>query len=398
MSRTGRRARIDVFARVDFDETPAALIHLLGVWRRLGKRYDVCLWVPRPRGVSLAGEPFRLEFTAPPAAEKASFRAKVARAAFYESAELLRLVWKYRREKPDALYVRETPLLAPAIVARFFRIPLFLEMNGALLDEWGGSLGRCQRALLALLLRHQARSAARILAMTGALADFAQSRYAVPAARIQVIPNGADVELFQPGGRTEVRRRLGFEEDIGIVCWVGTYQRWQGVEALLDAFTGLSKRVEGVRLLLVVKPLGPSLKESIRQRGIGARTTVVSVPHERVADYITASDVCAAPFADDSRNRLTGLSPLKLWEYLACGRPVVASRLPDLQFIEDNQLGCLFSPGDAESLRECLQRLLQLRGAERDAMTARCRAFAVDTRSWDAVAGRIENQMSQLLH
>ena len=135
MSRTGRRARIDVFARVDFDETPAALIHLLGVWRRLGKRYDVCLWVPRPRGVSLAGEPFRLEFTAPPAAEKASFHAKVARAAFYESAELLRLVWKYRREKPDALYVRETPLLAPAIVARLFRIPLFLEMNGALLDE-----------------------------------------------------------------------------------------------------------------------------------------------------------------------------------------------------------------------------------------------------------------------
>ena len=69
------------------------------------------------------------------------------------------------------------------------------------------------------------------------------------------------------------------------------------------------------------------------------------VPYADVPKYIALADVCTMPFTI-ARNKKIGLSPLKLYAYLACGRPIVSTYFDDFQFLDDNQIGTLTTPND----------------------------------------------------
>jgi len=125
------------------------------------------------------------------------------------------------------------------------------------------------------------------------------------------------------------RKRAGFDEDYFYAGFVGSFRSWQGLDTLIKAINIVRKQgYEKIRFILVGNgdPL-EQFKEMVKAYGLGKETIFTGrVKYEEVPILINCFDVCLAPFKKE-RNAKIGLSPLKLYEYLACGRPVITSRV-----------------------------------------------------------------------
>lgn len=183
---------------------------------------------------------------------------------------------------------------------------------------------------------------------------YAVSRGA-PEARVVTIRNGVDPELFRP-----VRRDVEPGGRVRLL-YVGTLAPWQGVSLLVDAVARACRQVD-IELTLLAPHKGqwarPLLKR-IAKLGLAERVQLV--PPRALADVpaaVAAADVCLAPLANTRRNRVQGCCPIKVLEYLACGRAVVAAGLPVVrEMLTHGETGWLYRAGDARSLRNAILTL-----------------------------------------
>jgi D-inositol-3-phosphate glycosyltransferase len=183
--------------------------------------------------------------------------------------------------------------------------------------------------------------------------------YAAHASRIATIPCGVDTDLFSPGDRAEARRRLGLDER-PLLLWVGRIAPIKGLDTLLDAVARLSARGHAVQLLVVGgeadEPAdGPeaSLRRRIARLGLdGAVRFIGPQPQSVLPAYYVASDVTVLPSYYES----FGMVAL---EAMACGSPVVASRVGGLvTTVRDGVTGFLVPDGDVGALVERIESLL----------------------------------------
>jgi glycosyltransferase involved in cell wall biosynthesis len=183
------------------------------------------------------------------------------------------------------------------------------------------------------------------------------------------------------------RRALGLSVDAPTVGFVGTFFHHQGVATLIAAAPAILAAVPSARFLVVGDgPARDAWHDAVRAAGV--REAFVfpgQIPHAGVATWINAMDVCVAPFAG-SRGET---SPLKLFDYLACGRPVVVSAIPAVADESRASGGCLdVPPDDPAALASAVRHLLS-DGALRQRLGDAGRAWVVRERGWDAVARRV---------
>jgi glycosyltransferase involved in cell wall biosynthesis len=149
--------------------------------------------------------------------------------------------------------------------------------------------------------------------------------------------------------------------------------------------------------LLVVGdgPEREALEELARSEGIGdAATFVGAVPHADVASYLGAFDVAVVPYG---RIRSFYFSPLKLFEYLAAGRPVVAADVGDLgRCVRHGETGLLYPPGDAEALAGAIETLLSDR-ARAGSLARAGREHVGEYHTWEGNARLIIELTDQLV-
>lgn len=275
---------------------------------------------------------------------------------------------------PDVVYVRGIHLTrTPAKAAERLGRPLVVELNGLLENELRGWL---RRAAVRASHRFTLGRAARVVTVSPLLRQALADRYGYPPERVDVVPNGADVALFRPGDREEARRRLGLPGDRPIVLCVASFYPHHALEVLLQAASA-----SGARLVLVGAQ-GP-VPEGVVSTG--------PVPHERVPEYVQASDVCVFTFrAPDPR---LGCSPMKLYEYMAGGRPVVVATDMDetRRFVEEHGIGVAVDL-DPGALASALAKLLADSEA-RDRMGRRGRELAESTYNWDRAAGQVAESL-----
>jgi len=217
--------------------------------------------------------------------------------------------------------------------------------------------------------------------------------YGAQETRMHTIPCGVDLELFQPRDRATARRQLGLGPDGPVLLWVGRLEKLKGVDILIQALAELDER--DFTLLIVggderAASLKAELRAQARDAGVEANVRFIgAVPHEELPSYYSAADVCVVPSYYES----FGLVAV---EAMACGTPVVASRVGGLvSTVTDGVTGYLIPWRCPEPFAEKLEVLLhnpELRA--NFGLTAR---RSVERFRWQAVALRVGDVYDRVL-
>jgi glycosyltransferase involved in cell wall biosynthesis len=347
---------------------------------------------------------------APPAANGAAFGsdggllAAVRRRLPKAVAELLELAYSvpaYRRlykvwraEAPDVLYERYSLFFLPGLWLKAKTgIPYLLEVNSPLRHERQSHGGLANRHLAAWSEGSVWCGADRVLPVTHVLADYLK-RANVRHERISVIPNGINRERFSSAvDGIEARRELALGNRL-VLGFTGFIRPWHGLARVLDVMSAAAGRHDLHFLIIGDGPGRREIEEKARALGLADRVTLQGVVNrDAVGRYIAAFDVALQPRVVDYA------SPLKLFEYMALGRAIIAPDQPNIREVltaEENAL--LFPEEDDDAFRAALTRLcddpaLRQRLGAAAAKTIESRDF-----TWDANAQRVEALAHELLH
>lgn len=297
---------------------------------------------------------------------------------------------------PDVLYERYTLFNTAGIeLARRLDVPHLLEVNAPLVEEQRDQRGLALPGVATLAQRLVFEQADELLVVSRWLEEYVRG-HGAHEGRVTVVPNAADPELFRPRpGASALRGRLGWDDKV-VLGFVGAMKPWQGVGGLVDALHQLGGVASPFRLLLVGDgPALPAVRERIAALGLAdAVHCAGAVSHHEVPDWLAAVDVALVPF---SASAPAYFSPVKLFEYMAMGLPVVAARLGQtLEIVEHGRTGWLYdadSPGEpAATLARLAQDLEACRHAGR---AGRERVLAEHT--WERNAERVERLVARAL-
>jgi glycosyltransferase involved in cell wall biosynthesis len=187
-----------------------------------------------------------------------------------------------------------------------------------------------------------------------------------PQKRITVIPNGASPKNFP------AKPPLSLENELPTILYIGTLADWQGLETLLKAMP-LINAEHPARIKIVGRGRSrqrKAVRKQIRKLGLEAHVCLLDpLPHHEIPALIAQADLCVAPLGLNDRNIVQGCCPIKVLEYMAAGRPILASNLPVVrELVREGVDGLLFWPDDPDDLARNALRLL------RDPQFAQCLA------------------------
>ena len=181
--------------------------------------------------------------------------------------------------------------------------------------------------------------------------------------KLIVAHNGVDLERFETGkSPSRLREELGLPQAVKIVCYCGNTYSGRGIELLVDAASKFKDLV-----FLVVGGLDEDNNKYIRmanERSINNLLIQGFVPHTEVPKYLKASDVLVIPYSSNMTIRggikaVEFTSPIKLFEYMAAGKPIISSALPTIiEILEDGETASLFEPDNFGSFCEKLDLVL----------------------------------------
>lgn len=303
----------------------------------------------------------------------------------YNVPAFLRLRRAVKEPRADALYERYAFFhVAGAMAARAAGVPLILEVNYTADTPLYRRRSRLLRPLARAAERFVFRRARLIVAVSSVLRNGIVAG-GIPADRVLTLPNAADPDRFRPEISGEaVRARHGL---LGarVVGFTGAFFPWHGVGFLLDALAELLREMPDAAALLVGDgPERSLLEERVRQEGLGERVRFAGwIGHEDLPEHVAAFDIAVMPDSNEYG------SPMKIFEYMAMGKPVVAPRLgPLADGIVDGETGILFPRRDETALRAALAALLGDE-ARRRQMGERARAHVLANHTWDRNAARV---------
>lgn len=287
------------------------------------------------------------------------------------------------RRRPDVVYQRFSLWsCAPMELAAQRRWPSVLEINAPLIDEQAHHRELVDRGTAEARAIRAIRAATVPFAVTAEVAAWAEC---LAGRRVAVIPNGVDPGRFVIGERRDHPADQRAPVTIG---FVGTYKPWHDLDAIVATVDHVSRQPDlpPVRLLLVGD--GPELAGLLDRldalEAVPAVTVTGAVPADRVPALLAEMDIALAPYGLEEQY----FSPLKIFEYLAAGVAVVASRIGGLCGLADGHEALLVPPGDRHAFAGAVARLCA-DPAARAALGRAGRDAARSRHGWHLVVDRI---------
>lgn len=309
-------------------------------------------------------------------------------------------LWTARKQKIDIIYTRNgSPFPLASLLSRITGIPLIREVNGVVIEEVKIEFQGIYKLIIPFYVLTEYienRSCDHIITVTTNIQDELIKLYALPHHKITVIQNGANTDLFRPLDSKNSRMMLGLDPDRPYVCWVGSMVEWQGLDDLILAIPEVLRSCPEAHFLIVGDGaiLG-TIRNLARKMGIHDSITFVGViKYESVPIYINAADCCCCCCKKKSK---FGYSPLKLYEYMACAKPVVAPKLRGFEIIENENAGILYEPENPKSLASAIIRILSMDESISKQMGENGRSFVCKNHSWRIVAEKTMDVFSHVL-
>jgi glycosyltransferase involved in cell wall biosynthesis len=296
------------------------------------------------------------------------------------------VLWR-RRRIAGHFYVRDSWSCLPAVVfARATAYRIVCQVDGI---PYGSDTMDETTCVLAMVNRLVATVTGRLVhgirAVTPQIACLLVELARVPSARIAVVPNGVDTDFFHPMGRRDAIIRANLDPDAVYLVYCGGLHSWNDFDTLLRSVAEIVGRRPEVKLLIVGEgDQRAPLERRTQELGIEPHVLLTGAVHDRrqVRDYLAAATVTLLPYRAEQLAR-TSASPIKLFEYMACGRGVLAFDYPGLgELLGRSGAGVAVAASVGATL-DALDMLL--REGRADELGAAGRRYAEEHVSWRSV-------------
>lgn len=299
------------------------------------------------------------------------------------------LLERFGSAPPDLVYVRASPFSVAGLrLSEVLKRPLFAELNAPIAQEHSRyrstSFGE-----LALAAEQKLVSVAdAVFCVSEELGQYVKSLGKDPE-RIHVLPNGVNPFFFEDHGIEGGRTGEGEWGDGPVLGFVGTMRPWHGMDLMPMLLKKLRPRFPGLKLVIVGEsPLQQELYAKLAQYGLeGCAVFTGARPYGDIPALIMQFDIALAPYSIPDHSFY--FSPMKIFEYMACGVPVVAARIGQIEdIIVDGENGLLYTPEQLDELADKCTKLIE-NPSYAHALGVKAQQFIRDTHTWDHNAERI---------
>ena len=255
------------------------------------------------------------------------------------------------------IYVRQMNSFLPLLIARLYRTPSVFEIPN---DPF---LAYESRKFIRRIFEKLTDKVAMALSnRIVVLSEWSKRRLTeigdIAPSKILVSPSGTNTNLFMPLNKTECCKEIGLDPSFFYIGFTGSFFEYQGLDVLIKSAPFILDKYPNSKFLLVGD--GPMMTEWKRVvLSMGLEDSFIftgQVPYKEVHKYIGAMDICVAPHHKETNQA----SPVKLFDYMACGRPIVASDIDVVREISaDSRCVLLIEPENPISLANGILSLLE---------------------------------------
>jgi glycosyltransferase involved in cell wall biosynthesis len=269
---------------------------------------------------------------------------------------------RFENSPPDFIYERASLYATAGVsLARLFNVPLIIELNAPLAVEQTAYRATGFGQLAAHAEHRTLNQADAVLVVSSELKKHVL-RLGIKPEKIHIVPNGVNPALFRPA-KADANLRKRLQRNGGpVLGFVGGLRPWHGVEILPQLMKRLSRLHDSLRMIVVGEgQLRASLIEKFESLKLADRVTFTgALAHDEIPGVIRQFDVALAPYPKLDHNFY--FSPLKLYEYMACGVPVAAAKVGQIaEVVSHGKTGLLHEPGNLDALARDCERLLSNR-------------------------------------
>jgi len=304
------------------------------------------------------------------------------------------------KSRPDVLYTRlQTMEWMATLLKCVFRFKYVVEVNGlAPVEMKINAVSKRWIAFVTFMERIIYKLSDQVVVPSVLIRDYLCRNYSVKENSVLVVSNGANPEFSRPMDKTECRSQLGLPSYGNYLVFVGSLKKWHGIDRLVSLMPALVEDYPGLHLLIVGDgEKKDDLKQWIDEKRMGRNIILAGrVPFEQVSVYINAADICLAPYFEEGLNE-TGISPLKIFEYMACGRPIITNPVGGLDALfREHEIGVMIHSMNPQDWGKPIKDLL---GDPEKMKTLGDNGYrAVQTHySWEAICKKIENTLERLV-
>ncbi|MBD3272276.1 MAG: glycosyltransferase [Elusimicrobia bacterium] len=291
------------------------------------------------------------------------------RFATYWFTSLFYLPFLFITFKPDVL-INFIVYYSPAalLTCRCFRIPYLLYVNGIQTEErlLRSTKERILIPFMNIQLKKETRHAHAICTVTKGIKDNLISHYHADPGKITIVKNGVDTDLFKPIDRYQARSLCGISPDAWVIGFVGGLFPWHGLDYLITAAPGIIRHGTPVVFFIIGSGgLLSKLKQTAVKLHVDSSFVFKGkVPFDQIPLYINCFDIginLFKPVRSDPGD------PIKMYEYMACEIPVVASDVPGYgDFIENSGAGIKVDATQTDTLADQILTVLADKTSRRE--------------------------------
>lgn len=249
------------------------------------------------------------------------------------------------------------------LISQALGLPLVVEANAPLLEEskryYPGIYKQNSIEFAENAMGYVLGGASHTIAVSNVLAGYLKDTYKLSSSNLTVIPNAADPIALDAEAASRLRSEIKVGTD-PLVVFLGALQPWHGVDELLRSFDRVLTRHPRAKLLIVgTGRRFDEYEQSASRLGVSDSVRFTgAVTHEQAQAFLSLADVAVAPYPELSFEFY--FSPLKIFEYMAAGKPIVASRIGQIaETIDDEVDGLLVEPGNEQELATKIIRLIE---------------------------------------